>query len=81
MNNADFGKHRDIKLVITESRRNNLVSEPNYYAAKIFSENLLATEIKKAEILLNKLVHLGLSILELSKIFRFWRDYLKPKYD
>ena len=31
---------------------------------------------------MNKLVHLGLSILELSKIlmYEFWYDYLKPKY-
>ena len=26
------GKHRDIKLVTTERRRNYLVSEPNYHA-------------------------------------------------
>ena len=31
---------------------------------------------------MNKTVHLGLSILELSKILRyeFWYDYVKPKY-
>ena len=39
-------KHRDIKLVTTDKRRNQLVSEPNYYT-KWFSENLLATEMKK----------------------------------
>ena len=39
MNNSVFGKtmenvrkHRDIKLVTTGKRRNQLVSEPNYYA-------------------------------------------------
>ena len=32
---------------------------------------------------MNKLVHLGLSILELSKIlvYEVWYDYVKPKYD
>ena len=32
---------------------------------------------------MNKPVHLGLSILELSKIlmYEFWYDYIKPKYD
>ena len=31
---------------------------------------------------MNKLVHLRLSILELSKIlmYEFWHDYVKPKY-
>ena len=31
---------------------------------------------------MNKVVYLGLSILELSKMlmFEFWYDYVKPKY-
>ena len=31
---------------------------------------------------MNKTVHLGISILELSKIlmYEFWNDYVKPKY-
>ena len=54
MNNAVFGKtienvrkHRDIKLVTTDRRRNYLVSEPNYHTTKFFTENLLAIEMKK----------------------------------
>ena len=54
MNNAVFGKtmenvrkHRYIKLVTTNKRRNQLVSEPNYHSTKWFSENLLASEMKK----------------------------------
>ena len=39
-------KHRDIKLVTTDEKRNRLVSEPNYHTTKRFSENLLAIEIK-----------------------------------
>ena len=69
-------KHRDIKLVTTERRRNYLVSEPNYHITKFFTENCLAIEIKRTEILMNKL-----SILELNKIlmYEFWYDYIKPK--
>ena len=73
MNNAVFGKnmqkvgkHRDIKLITTERRRNYLVSELSYHTTKFFTENLLAIEMKKTEILMNKLVCLELSILELS---------------
>ena len=54
INNAVFGKtmenvrkHRDIKLVTTERRRNYLVSEPNYHTTKFFTETLLAIEMKK----------------------------------
>ena len=90
MNNAVFGrttenvrKHRDIKLVKTDKRRNQLVSEPNYHTTKWFSEILLAIEMKKTKVKMNKpVVYLGLSILEISKIlmYEFWYDYMKPKY-
>ena len=40
-------KHRDIKLVTTEKRKNYLVSESNYHTAKFYTENLLAIEMKK----------------------------------
>ena len=40
-------KHRDIRLVTTDKRRNQLVSEPDYHTTKWFAENLLATEMKK----------------------------------
>ena len=71
-------KHRDIKLVTTDKRRNHLVSEPNYHKTKCFSENLLAIEMKKIKLKMNKPVYLGLSILEISKtlMFEFWYDYI-----
>ena len=56
MNDSVFGKnmenvrkHTDIKLVITEERRNYLVSEPNYHTTKFFSERLLTIEMKKTK--------------------------------
>ena len=77
MNNAVLGKtvenvrkHRDIKLVTAEIR-NYLVSEPSPHTMKLFTENLLAIEMKKTETLLNKLVYLGLSMLELSQILMY----------
>ena len=75
-------KHGVFKLVTTDKRRNQLVSEPNYHTTKWFSENLLATEMKKTKVKMNKPVYLGLSILEISKtlMYEFWYDYMKPKY-
>ena len=53
-NNAVFGKtmenerkHTDVKLVTTDKRKNQLVSEPNYHTRKYFSRNLMAIEMKK----------------------------------
>ena len=60
-------KHRNIKFSTTERRRYYLVSEPNYHNTKFFTENLLATEMRKIQILMNKPVYLRLSILDLSK--------------
>ena len=75
--------HRDIKLVTTNERRNKLVSEPNYHTTKHFSENLLAIEMKKTKVKMNKPVYLGMPILDISKtlIYEFWYDYIKPKYN
>ena len=47
----DVRKHRDIKLVTTERRRNYLVSEPNYHTTNFFTENLLEIEMKKQKYL------------------------------
>ena len=40
-------KYRYVKLVTTERKRRDLVSEPNEHAAKFFTEHLLAIEMKK----------------------------------
>ena len=53
-------KHRDIKLAPTKRRRNYLISEPSYHKTKFFTENLLAIEMKKNQVLMNKPVFLGL---------------------
>ena len=87
MNNSVWGKtmeivrkHRDIKLVATDERRNKLVSEPNYHTTKHFSENLLAIEMKKTKVKMNKPIYLGMSILDISKMYEFWYEYINPKY-
>ena len=58
------------------------MSESNYGITKWFSENLLAIEMKKKKVKMNKPVYLGLSILEISKtlMYEFWYDYIKPKH-
>ena len=89
MNNAVFGKtmenirkHRDIKLVTTNKKRNKLVSEPNYHTINYISEDLSIIEMNKAKVKMNKPIYLGLSMLEISKLLthEFWYDYMKPKY-
>ena len=76
-------KHRDIKLVTTDTKRSKLVPEPNYHTINLISEDLSIIEMKKTKVKMNKPIYLGLSILEISKIlmYKFWYDYMKPKYN
>ena len=87
MKNSVFGKtmenvrmHRGIKLVATDEEINKLVSGPNYHTTKRFPENLLATEIRKTKVKMNKPLYLTMSILDISKtlMYKFWYDYFKP---
>ena len=64
MDNAVFRKTIEN---VRELRRNDLISEPKYHITIFFSEKLLAIKMRKTQILMNKPVYLGLSILELSK--------------
>ena len=60
-----------INLVTIKTRRNYLVSAPNYHSKKHFWKHLLAIVIKRTQILINKMVYLGLSILKMSKTVIF----------
>ena len=90
INNSVFGKtmenvrnYRDIKLVTTDKKRKKIVSEPNYHMIRKFSEYLMAIEMKKTKVKMNKPVYLDMSILDISKtlMYEFWYDYIKPKYE
>ena len=72
-------KHRDVKLVTADKKRNQLALEPNYHATKYFSENVMAIEMKKTKVKMNKPIYLGMSILDISKtlMYEFWYDYIK----
>ena len=89
MNNAVFGKtmenvrkHRDIKLVKTDKKRNKLVSEPNFHTMRLIDNNSAIIEMRKVKVKMNKPIYLGSSILDISKItmYEFWYDYVKIKY-
>ena len=89
INNAVFGKtmenvrnRREVKLVVTEERREKLTSESNYDSCKQFSENLMAIEMRKTRVLMDKPIAVGQAVLDISKtlIYELWYDYLKPIY-
>ena len=89
LNNSVFGKtlenvrkRQDIKLVTTPEQAAKLINKPNYKSRTIFSETLAACHMGKTEVVLNKPIYVGMSILDISKnlMYEFHYDYIKPKY-
>ena len=74
-------RHRNIKPGATKRAGNCLVLESNDHNIKFFTVNLLAIEMSKTQIHMNKPVSSGLSILDLFKtvMYEFWYDYVKLK--
>ena len=58
-----------------------LVAESNYETKKFFTENILTTEMRKTQMLMNKAVYLSLWIFDFSKsvMHEFWYDYVNLK--
>ena len=89
MNNAVFGKTMEnvgkqrCKNCCNIKKKELFSIRTKLCYRTFFTELLLAVEMKITEILMNKPVYLGLSILELSKtlMYEFWYDYVKPKYE
>ncbi|XP_043479662.1 uncharacterized protein LOC122509562 [Leptopilina heterotoma] len=93
MNNAVYGKTMenvrkrvDVKLVTKWEGRYGaeaLISKPNFHTRAIFNENLVAVELNKTEVLMNKPIYIGLSVLDISKTlihFYFHYKYMRNKY-
>lgn len=91
-NNSVFGKTMenirkriDISLRMKWDGRygvRKLVAAPNFKRATIFSEDCVAVEMKKTNILMNKPIAVGMAVLDISKVvmYEFYYNFLKPKY-
>ena len=79
MNNAIYGKTTenvrnriDLKVVNNKKDYLKCTSKPSYLSHKIFGNNLVAMRKSKLAYLqcvLDKLAHVGICILELSKVY------------
>ena len=72
-----------VKLVKNEKDYLKSTSKLSYMSHKIFDNNLVTIRKSKLALKLNKLVCIGMCILELSKVlmYKFHYDYIKNKYD
>lgn len=89
MCNSVFGKTMenlrnrvDIKLINNETALKKIVSKPSFQRFQIFNEDLVGVENKRTNLLLNKPVYVGCTILELSKIvmYDFHYNVMQKRY-
>ena len=91
MNNSVFGKTMenlrirvDVKIVRAweTNKIRKLVSDPSYDSFTLFSNDMAGIHMRKRQLVLNKLVYTGMTILENSKIliYDFYYNYLKARY-
>jgi len=87
-NNSVFGKTMenirnrvDVRLRTSEVLE-KLVPKPNYERMTIFSGDLIVVHMKKTELVFNKPLYLGMSIIDISKtrMCDFHHNYMKVKY-
>ncbi|XP_024877133.1 uncharacterized protein LOC112457997 [Temnothorax curvispinosus] len=92
MNNAVFWKtmenvrnHVDVKLLTKWDGRYDaeaIIARPNFHSRSVFSENLVAVELRKLEVKFDKPIYVGMCILDLSKVclYEFHHEYISPLY-
>ena len=89
MNNSVFGKTMEnmrkrvhVELVNSAKRLRKLSAKPNFQCFKIFNDDLVAVNLKKVNIVLNRPIYAGFCILDISKTFMyaFHYDYMRAKY-
>jgi hypothetical protein len=93
MNNAVFGKTMEdvrrrtrvdlVRPIGEEHRLRKMLADPALVGRKIFhGSNLIAVHRKQTNVVLNKPIYVGASILDLSKyyMYDFWYNHIKRKY-
>jgi len=76
--------HVYIKLVTCWDGRYDaeaMIAKPNFHSQSVFSENLVAIEMRKLEVKFNKPIYVGMCILDISKIYLYeFHQYMLPLY-
>ncbi|XP_077270952.1 uncharacterized protein LOC143902124 [Temnothorax americanus] len=77
--------HVDVKLLTKWDERYDaeaMIARPNFHSRSVFSENLIAVELRKLEVKFDKPIYVGMCILDLSKVclYEFHHKYMSPLY-
>ena len=78
----DVRKHRDVRIAMTDVKAKKLVARPQYKQHVIYDENMVAIQLKKTVVTLNKPRYIGMAILDISKLvmYRFHYEFIMDKY-
>jgi len=92
MNNVEFGKtmenvrnHVDVRLLTHWDGRYGaeaMIAKPNFHSRRVFSEYLIAIEMRKLEVKFDKPIYVGMCILDIFKtcLYEFHHEYILPLY-
>ncbi|XP_070157559.1 uncharacterized protein [Polyergus mexicanus] len=77
--------HVDVKLLTKWDGRYGaeaMIAKPNFHSRSVFSENLVAVELRNLEVKFNKPIYVGMCILDISKVclYEFHHEYMLPLY-
>ena len=82
MNSSVFGKTMEnlrkrinVKLTKDEDVFTKYAAKANFISGKLFNENLFAINRIKEQLVLNRPIYVGMTILELSKLFMYDYNY------
>jgi len=89
MNNAVFGKtmenvrnRKDISLIYDQTKAQKIINSRLFKDYKKINDDLVLVEKFKKNVVLDKPIQIGLSILDFAKLkmYSYWYDHLKVKY-
>lgn len=89
MNNSVFGetmanmsKRENVELVHTKKSLRKVYAKLHFQSCKIFNEDVVAVNLRKSIIVLNRPIYAGFCILHLAKLlmFEFHYDFVKSNY-
>ena len=74
--------NNNVALVNNKRKMEKLAAKPNFKTFKIFNECLVAVEMQKVKLLLNRPIYVGFTILDVSKflMYNFYYNNLKSNY-
>src|SRR5579872_1897164 len=72
----------NFRMVTNEKQLKKLTAQPSFHGFQPFNEHLIGVQMKKINLLLNRPIYVGFSVLDLAKLtmYKFHYEEMKPRY-